>query len=125
MNNRDTVLVMPGIDATNGMPHISKPFNLDDWPSEEATRTAINTIAEIIQRGFAGVQGNVCSMPDGRQVCRFACDVETPEGRMAQGLMAFASVGKSQPVATSLAILERIYREQNLPLPQKQNGPAR
>lgn len=117
MSHSDTVLVMPGSAATGGPPYMAQPTDLDTWPSATATEVAIDTLVEIVKRGYGGVKLETYPLSDGRMVFNRYTSDTTPEGRLAEGVMALASIGKSQPVADSLAILERIYREQNLALP--------
>jgi len=122
MSSPDVVLVMPGNAASGGEPFVAKPVDIDAWPSATATEVAIETLIEIVRRGYTGVKLETYTLSDGRMVFNRYTDDTTPEGRMAEGLMALACVGKSIPVAESLAILERLYLEDGLPPPPNKNA---
>jgi hypothetical protein len=118
MNALDMDVVVTGVDL-NGLPYVSVPENIDKWPSEAATEEAIKSVIEIVERGYGGVKIECHLLSNDRSLSNFHTNIETPEGRLVQVLMAFASKGKSIPKTEAVSILERIYREQGLPLPTK------
>jgi hypothetical protein len=116
--------MMPGDKYSGGLPYVTTPADIDHWPSAAASALTLDTIIEIINRGYEGVSIQYSSLSGDRTLISVPTDPNTPEGRLTQELLMFAQAGKSQPVATSLSILERIYREQGLQLPQKQKADA-
>jgi hypothetical protein len=122
MSDHDSVFMFPGNVATGGMPFTMRANeleNLDAWPSEQATLAALTDIRTIIDHGFEGIKSDAYQAGDGRNVGTLCFNEETPEGRLCGVLLAFASKGVSLPPGDALAILQRIYREQGLPLPTK------
>jgi hypothetical protein len=125
MSNDQDVLFMPGDAVTGGLPAFINPENLDAWPSKEATQTALKTITQIIKRGFTGVRFETYPIADDRIIWNLLTNGDTPEGRMAQVVLALAHQGKSLPVDESLAMLERIYLEKGMVVPHKTGRPTR
>lgn len=121
-DNFDCVMLMPGNEASNGAPVITKPENLDTWPSEKITQQATEAVCEIINRGYQGIKVEHYPLADGRSVNNFLINEQTPEGRLVSDVMAFARQGRALPTAEVISILERIYREQGLAIPQKTKG---
>lgn len=111
-------VVVTGVDL-NGLPYVSVPVDIDKWPSEAATVEAIKSVIEIVERGYSGVKIECHLLSNSRSLSNFHTNIESPEGRLAQVLMAFASKGTSIPTTEALSILERVYGEQGLPLPTK------
>ena len=124
MSNNQVVLLMSGDALTSGLPVVTKPENLDAWPSKEATQIAFETITHIVNRGFNGVRFDTYPIADGQRVFNLLFNEDTPEGRMVQVVLASARQGKSLPVDEWLAILERVYREKGISVPKKQIDPA-
>ncbi len=124
-NNLDCVLAMPGNAATGGMPFVAEPEDMDQWPEAAVTENTVATIIEIIKRGYQGVKIECYSLSGGRMVVNYLTNEETPEGVILPALLAFAREGTSLPTAKVISVLERIYREHNLPPPKKQKSTAR
>ncbi len=89
----------------------------DNWPSKEATEQMFANLFAIAERGFEGIRIRRLDAGQGRTLFAPAFNMETPEGRLGQCLHAIATKGRQLPTAEVIAILERVYREQNLPLP--------
>jgi hypothetical protein len=124
MANDTKHTVITGIHPMSGLPYIAEPTDIDQWPSAAANEEAVATLVEIVNRGFSGLKLESYALSDGRMGINYFTDDSTPEGRMAGLLMALASLGKSLPVTESMAILDRIYCEQGLPLPTKKKPGA-
>ena len=108
---------MPGTKESGGLPYILEPENADNWPSTSVTEQAIESIVQIIKRGYKGIKAETYPMSGGRLVANFIPIGDTPEGRMTLTLLMFAREGKTLPTDEVISILERIYREQGLDLP--------
>lgn len=122
MADRDSVFLMPGNIATGWQPYVARTedlTNFDTWPSEQVTLSALTAIREIIDLGFEGIRSDSFRAGEGRFVGDICTNIETPEGRLCETLLAFASKGVALPPGDAVAILKRIYREQGLPLPTK------
>jgi hypothetical protein len=91
--------------------------NSDNWPSKEATEQMFANLNAIAERGFGGIRIRFLDAGDGRTLLAPAFNSATPEGRMGQCLYTIATKGHQLPTAEVISILERVYREQNLPLP--------
>lgn len=91
--------------------------NSDNWPSKEATEQLFANLNAIAERGFEGIRIRLFDAGQGRTLLAPAFNMETPEGRMGQCLYTIATKGHRLPTAEVISILERVYREQNLPLP--------
>ena len=117
----DCVIVMPGNADTGGMPYIAEPENIDLWPSAQATRRAHETLIELFSRGYEGVKLQVAKLSDGHTLIDYQLDAETAAGRFAQIVMMLAKSGRAQPPDEAIAVLNRIYRERGLAIPQTQN----
>jgi hypothetical protein len=91
--------------------------NADNWPSKEATEQMFANLYAIAERGFEGIRIRLFDAGQGRTLLAPAFNCATPEGRLGQRLHALATRGHQLPTAEVISILERDYREQNLPLP--------
>lgn len=91
--------------------------NSDNWPSKDATEQMFANLNAIAERGFDGIRIRHFDAGQGRTLLAPAFNMETPEGRMGQRLHDLATIGRQLPTAEVISILERDYREQNLPLP--------
>ncbi len=90
--------------------------NTDSWPSRAATDQFSENLVAIVERGFQGVRLRSFQRANGQTLNVPAFDTATPEGRMFQRLYAMAKKGRQLPAAEVIAILERDYREHNVPL---------
>lgn len=89
----------------------------DNWPSKNAADLFSKNLIAIVKRGFQGVRLQWTQRENGQILMAPAFNMATPEGRMFQWLHAIATKGRQLPTAEVVAILERVYREHNLPLP--------
>ncbi len=109
-------------DASAGhLPYVIEPEDADAWQNPEGETRMGEIFMAIFKAGYSGLRIEVLGkMSTGKLLWNFFYNTETPEGRMAEGLYAFAKAGnKLCPVDEALSILERVYREQGLPLPEK------
>jgi hypothetical protein len=93
--------------------------NIDNWPSVEASEQFVDNLIALVDRGYLGVQVKYSARPGGGGLLSLAFDLATPEGRLVQFLWHIASRGRQQPTAEIMSVLERVYREQSLPLPAR------
>jgi hypothetical protein len=91
--------------------------NADSWPSKTATDLFSENLIAIVERGFQGVRLRWSQRANGQILMAPAFNMATPEGRLGKCLQAIATKGRQLLTAEVIAILERVYREQNLPLP--------
>lgn len=91
--------------------------NIDNWPSAQASEQFVENLVAIVNRGFMGVQVKYAAKSGGGIWFTQTFDLATPEGRLVNFLSHIASKGFQLPTADIMAILERVYREQGLPLP--------
>lgn len=89
----------------------------DNWPSKNATDLFSENLIAIVKRGFQGVRLRWTQRENRQILMAPAFNMATPEGRMGQCLHTFATKGHQLPTAEVISILERVYREHNLPLP--------
>lgn len=94
-----------------------EPENVDHWPSLEASEQYVDNLVAIVERGYLGVQVRSAERSGGGILFSLALDVATPEGRLVQFLSRIASKGLQPSTSEIMSILERVYREQGLPLP--------
>lgn len=120
---RRSVLVMPGDELTGGLPYITEPDDMDEWPSPAAAKQALEAIHTISNQRFSGVQVTQYDLDKDRFLCSLLIDYESPEGKLAFWLITFAKTGRSLPVDECLSILRRIYREQGLVVPVSNEPP--
>jgi hypothetical protein len=118
----DTVFAIPGSAATGGLPYITKPENATTWPSPAAAKTAFDTIAEIYQRGYTGVDFSLFEVDDEHMMTNLNFNQNTPEGRVASNVLGLAREGIPVPATQAIEVIERIYREQGLPLATNKNA---
>jgi hypothetical protein len=119
----NTILVMG--DARAGhLPYAIEPEDADAWHNPAGETRMGEILVAIVKAGFPGIKIKVLGKTSaGRLLWNLFYNVETPEGRLAQALYAFAKAGnKLFPVDEALSILERVYREQGLPLPTKKGA---
>jgi hypothetical protein len=91
--------------------------NADNWPSKEATEQMHENLFAIVERGFGGIRIRHLDAGQGRTLFAPAFNKDTPEGRLGECLYAIATMGRQLPTAEVISILERAYREHDLPLP--------
>lgn len=117
MNKRYIVLIDPSISP---LPLTGEVADTDLWPSPEATEQYFDNVIALVERGFKGVRIKVADTSDGSFIAATPIDLSSPEGRMVGCLGLLASAGNQPPTCECMAILERVYREQHLPLPSPQ-----
>jgi hypothetical protein len=114
-------------DANAGyLPYVIEPEDADAWLNPDGETRMVEVLVAIANAGYTGIRFDVYGKTsDDRLLWTLHYNTASPEGRMAVGLYSFAKAGsKLLPVDEMLSILERIYREQELPLPKKQNPSA-
>jgi hypothetical protein len=116
------VLVIANASAGH-LPYVIEPKDADAWQHPEGETRMGEIFIATGKAGYRGIKVDVLGkMSTGKLLWNIFYNTETPEGRMAQGLYALAKASsKLLPVDEALSILERVYREQGLPLPEKKS----
>jgi len=113
--------IPPSINFGFGMPRIEIPAYLSDWPSEEATNIVLLTIKKLIHLGFKGVKIEKASAPDDKEGVQservITADANTPEGRVVEAIIHFASFGQPTDLDVTIELVEEIYANEGLELP--------
>ena len=119
----NTILVIGDANAGH-LPYVIEPEDADAWQNPDGETRMGEILIAIVKAGYSGIKIEVLDKrPGDKFLWTLHYNIETPEGRMAQGLYAFAKAGnKLIPVDEALSILERVYREQGLPLPTKKDA---
>ena len=106
--NSSNLLSVPSIDAI-----------------EEACFEAVNTLVEIHNSGYQGVQVNLVIQPDGfMHVCHTG-DITTPEGSIAKFLLVIAEYGYQVATEDVMGILVRTYKSEGRQMPTPRSAKAR
>ena len=116
----DSILVVGG-PKSDDLPHLIKFEDQDAWANSEAAIRMTEVLAAIAKAGYSGIRVKVLgTSPSGKAFWNLQFNRETPEGRFAEWLLLIAKKGASLlPIDEFMSILERVYREQGLPLPKK------
>jgi hypothetical protein len=116
----NTILVIGDANAGH-LPYVIEPEDADAWLNPDGETRMGEILIAIFKAGYAGIKIEVLGKTSaGKLLWTLHYNEETPEGRMAAGLYLLAKAGnKLFPVDEAMSILERVYREQGLPLPEK------
>jgi hypothetical protein len=108
------------------LPSLLDPEDSDAWHNPDGETRLGEILTAIVKAGYSGIGIDVHGKTsDDSLLWTLHFNIETPEGRLAYGLYTLVKAGnKLFPVHAALATLERVYREQNLSVPQKQNPGA-
>lgn len=106
------------------LPRILEPEDSDAWQNPEGETRMAEILNAIVKAGYPGIRIEVHGKtPSGKLFWTLHYNNGTPEGRLAKGLYALARSGnKPLPVEEAMSVLERVYREQGLPLPTDKNA---
>jgi hypothetical protein len=84
---------------------------------DDAYCEAVCTLVEIYNSGYQGIQLNLAVQPDGfLHVCHTG-DTTTPEGSIANFVMAFAEYGYQIATQDAMDLLSRTYHTQGRQIP--------
>ena len=110
--------------ASGVSPAAHKPVIPID-PQEEACFEAVYTLVEIHNSGYQGIQLNLSIRPDGFLHVSQTGDNTTPEGSIAQLVVALAEYGYQIATEDVMDLLERMYRAQGRQTPNSLPASAR
>lgn len=116
----NTILVIGDVN-TGHLPYVCETENTDAWNNPNGAIRLQEILNAIVEAGYTGIRIEVLGKaPSGKYFWTVHRNLESPEGRLAEGLQEFAKCGnKLFSVNEALSILERVYREQGLQMPQK------
>lgn len=107
-------------DSRHNLPFRTELDDADMWKRPETFEWLFDLVVAIIKRGFSGIEINVCDTTPSRGYVGYRYNTATPEGRLLEALWYLARNGNSSLSEQQvIEILERVYREQNIPLPKK------
>lgn len=109
------------------LPYMIEPEDADAWQNQDGETRMGEILVAILKAGFSGIKIDVLGKTStDKFLWTLHYNDETPEERMAVDLYALTKAGsKLLPVDEALSILARAYREQGLPLPEKQSEPPK
>jgi len=119
----NTILVIGDFNAGH-LPYVIEPEDADAWQNPDGETRMGEILIAIEKACYSGIRIEVLGKTSaGKLLWTLHYNTESPEGRMAAGLYSLAKAGsKLLPVEEAMSILERVYREQGLPPPQKTEG---
>jgi hypothetical protein len=112
-------------DANAGhLPYVIESEDADAWQNPDGEARMCEILFAIFEAGYSGIRIGVLGKTSADKLLwSLHYNIESPEGRLAVGLYLLAKAGKKLfPVEEALSILERVYREQGLPLPTNINA---
>ena len=106
-----------GIHPITGNPYAEEVADSTLWPSERATRQALQTLVEIHNQGYAGLRFQYCRLNTSETLHSQYVNLSTPEGRLVTFVMALAERGRAISTEEALGILKKIYESEGLTPP--------
>ena len=104
-------------DPVSGYPLASEVVDSTLWPSERATRQAVQTLVEIHNLGYEGLQFEYSRLNTSETLLTRSVNLSTPEGRLITLVMELAEQGQPFPNEKALEILKKIYLTEGLTPP--------
>ena len=107
-------------DPVSGYPLASEVVDSTLWPSERATRQALQTLLEIHNLGYEGLRFEYSRLNTSETLLSRSVNLSTPEGRLVTFVMELAERGRSFSTDEALEILKKIYLSEGLtpPIPR-------
>lgn len=106
-----------GTDLVTGAPFAAEVTDFAAWPSEGATHEAIQTLLEIHNRGYEGLRLAASSWDQNEVLLNRNVDLASPEGQLINFVMGLAEYGHELPTKQALALLEDMYKSEELEPP--------
>lgn len=106
-----------GIHPITGDPYAAEVVDSTLWPSERATRQALETLVEIHNQGYAGLRLEHWHLNPNLNLFSRCVNFSTPEGRLVTIVMALAERGRAFSTEEALGILKKIYFTEGLTPP--------
>jgi hypothetical protein len=103
-----------GIHPITGDPYAAAVVDSTLWPSERATRQALETLVEIHNQGYAGLRLEHWHLNPNETLFSRCVNMSTPEGRLVTIVMALAESGRAFSTKEALEILKKIYLTEGL-----------
>ena len=104
-------------DPVSGYPLASEVVDSTLWPSERATRQALQTLVEIHNLGYEGLRCEYSRLNTSETLLTRSVNLSTPEGRLITLVMELAEQGQPFPNEKALEILKKIYLTEGLTPP--------
>ena len=104
-------------DPVSGYPLASEVVDSTLWPSERATRQAVQTLVEIHNLGYEGLRFEYSRLNTSETLLTRSVNLSTPEGRLITLVMELAEQGQPFPNEKALEILKKIYLTEGLTPP--------
>jgi len=104
-------------DPVSGYPLASEVVDSTLWPSERATRQALQTLVEIHNLGYEGLRFEYSRLNTSETLLTRSVNLSTPEGRLITLVMELAEQGQPFPNEKALEILKKIYLTEGLTPP--------
>ena len=104
-------------DPVSGYPLASEVVDSTLWPSERATRQAVQTLVEIHNLGYEGLRFEYSRLNTSETLLTRSVNLSTPEGRLITLVMELAEQGQPFPTEKALEILKKIYLTEGLTPP--------
>ena len=106
-----------GIHPITGDPYAAEVVDSTLWPSERATRQAVQTLVEIHNLGYEGLRFEYSRLNTSETLLTRSVNLSTPEGRLITLVMELAEQGQPFPNEKALEILKKIYLTEGLTPP--------
>ena len=106
-----------GIHPITGDPYAAEVVDSTLWPSERATRQALETLVEIHNQGYAGLRFQYSRLNTSETLHSRCVNLSTPEGRLVTFVMELAERGRAFSTEEALRILKKIYLSEGLTPP--------
>ncbi|WP_146188548.1 hypothetical protein [Limnohabitans sp. 2KL-51] len=106
-----------GIHPITGDPYAAEVVDSTLWPSERATRQALETLVEIHNQGYAGLRLEHWHLKPNETLFSRCVNMSTPEGRLVTFVMELAERGRAFSTEEALRILKKIYLSEGLTPP--------
>jgi hypothetical protein len=104
-------------DPVSAYPLASEVVDSTLWPSERATRQAVQTLVEIHNLGYEGLRFEYSRLNTSETLLTRSVNLSTPEGRLITLVMELAEQGQPFPNEKALEILKKIYLTEGLTPP--------